>query len=1010
MARARFVVAGIGLVVLTTLAFPATSRAQGAMAGAIAGVVKDASGAVLPGVSVEASSPALIEKVRTVVTDAEGVYKIVDLRAGTYRVAFSLQGFNTAVRDGIELTSNFTAQVNAELKVGDIAETVQVTSAAPLIDVQNVMLSKVVTQEFVQAIPTSRTFQQLANFIPGAIIRSNMASTSQDVGGTAGEQSAMVQVHGSRPGEMQMKVDGMLVNNINQVAQGGVFVDVGSLQEVAFEVGASTAQNQTGGVQANFILRDGGNRHAFSVFMAGTNHSLENSNITPDLIANRGLNSPNTLDKLWDLNGTYSGPLVKDKVWLVLSGRYCGKNNQVAGIYNNLTPSAYVYTPDVAGGPAVDDNYQQSFTGRITWQINQKNKVSVHYMNTNRDWGHQGLSTALTAPESSTITQNPTDYDISAIWTSPITSKLLFEAGQSLDVADQHGVAQPASIAAGTIGVTELSTQFKYRNLSAGQLYLFTHHEDSRASLSYVTGSHAIKVGFYLQTGAVWSTTYSPPGGPIAITLNHGLPSSITYLATPITIADDLNANLGIFAQDQWTFRKATINAGLRFDYQSESVPAQHLGATEWLPVRDFAAQPNVVGWKDISPRVGLSYDLFGNGKTALKATASRYVAGEGIAIAAAENPAANTSATRSWTDTTGNFNPFLTCDLFNFSAQVTPNGSCGAISNSKFGLGVNPTNYDPAILHGWGNRGYNWEFSTSIQQELRPGLSLTAAYYRRIYLNTYSTVNQAADPGVPGNYTSYCVTAPVDPKLPGGGGYPICGLEDVIPSLNGKVSNIVEMSSKLGNDYEHINSFDLTINLRKHGAMLSGGVSAQKWMFDNCDIIGKANNVATAVDPFNKDFFTVAGPNTTYCHQESPFNPTVKIVGSLPLKWGLQVSGDFQSVPGVPYSASLTYTNAQLQTNSTLNRNLAAGTGGTVAVQLIAPSQYLDDRTNQTDGRLSKTIRWGNGKIQANADVYNIFNRAPVQVPNNTYSATWHNALLILPGRLFKFSATIEF
>src|SRR5580765_4822570 len=143
------------LVLVAFVLAPLTAGAQ----SAIAGVVKDASGAVLPGVNVEASSPALIEKSRSVVTDAQGQYKIVDLRPGVYSVTFSLSGFATVQREGVELTANFTAAVNADLKVGAIEETVTVSGASPVVDVQNTQRRDVLTREVLDVLPTGRNYQ-----------------------------------------------------------------------------------------------------------------------------------------------------------------------------------------------------------------------------------------------------------------------------------------------------------------------------------------------------------------------------------------------------------------------------------------------------------------------------------------------------------------------------------------------------------------------------------------------------------------------------------------------------------------------------------------------------------------------------------------------------------------------------------------------------------------------------------------------------------------------------------
>jgi hypothetical protein len=188
---------GVLLLLIGLVLVPAAARAQ----GSIAGVVKDASGAVLPGVTVEAASPALIEKTRSVVTDGTGQYKIVDLRPGPYTVTFTLSGFSTFKRDGIELTGSFTATVNADLRVGQLAETITVTGESPIVDVQNATQQRVLTKDVLDTIPSGRSPTSFAILVPG------MTGTN-DIGGSNNLNLTSLSVHGGRNISQRVMIDG----------------------------------------------------------------------------------------------------------------------------------------------------------------------------------------------------------------------------------------------------------------------------------------------------------------------------------------------------------------------------------------------------------------------------------------------------------------------------------------------------------------------------------------------------------------------------------------------------------------------------------------------------------------------------------------------------------------------------------------------------------------------------------------------------------------------------------
>jgi hypothetical protein len=957
----------------------------------INGVVKDTTGAVLPGVTVEAASPALIEKVRSVTTDAQGQYKVIDLRPGAYIITFSLPGFSTVKREGIDLPAGFIATVNAEMRVGGVEETITVSGQSPTVDVASVRRQTVLSNDTLSSLPSQRSPQSFVPYLPGV------------VGGLGdiGRDTASLSIHGGRAGEANVAIDGANDHTFEGSGGGGGFtyyINQGSVQEVTVTTGGQSAEQAVSGITTNLIPKEGGNTFSSNIVLAYADENLQASNLS-DKLRSQGLTATNRLRKIWDVNPSWGGRLVRDKLWFYNSFRYWGTDTYLAGLYRNLTPLAYSYTPDLnnqASALVVDG----STNLRLTLQATQKNKFSAF-------WDEQPHCTcnypgfdATASPEATGHGKWAPNSFRQVSWKSTITNRLYLDSGISQVMTNWYVHLQTDPLVApDTIAMTAQTGVV--RSFRAGPLAQLGQHRSNpitaRIALNYITGSHAFKFGFSNLWGRRDTTQEIPQAVSYRVTTaTNGTANQITEYANARWI-EKVNASAGLYAQDQWTVKHLTLNLGLRFDYFKSSIPEQSLPATRFLPARSYAAVDQVIGWKDLNPRLGVAYDLFGNGKTAIKANVGRYVAGETASTTRANNPVQQsiTSTTRVWTDSNRDFVP--NCDL----ANPFLNGECAQIDALSFGQpNVLATKYDPDVLLGFGKRGYNWEISSSLQHELRPGLSANVEYNRRWFGNQTVTNNRARTPS---DWSPYCVTAPSDARLPNGGGYQVCdGLYDLNQNVFGKNDNIVTFAKNFGGYSEVYNGVDFTARARlPMGLVLNAGTSTGKTVLDQCIAVdAPIGQSGTSGDRGATNFNT----GRQYCRNESPFRTQFKGFLIIPLPWNIQTSAGFQIVPGPQITAELTPTAAQIQG---LGRPLS---GSTPTIALIQPGTKFSPAMRSVDFRASKRLRFGRTTLSPSVDLFNILNRGDINTLSTSYTSTWLQPTQILVPRYAKFSVDINF
>ena len=1169
------------LLAACLLMIPTTALAQ---EGTIAGTVRDDQTAVLPGVTVEVTSPALIG-VRTTVSDGLGQYRITNLPIGTYTVVFTLSGFQRQQRDNIVLTSGFTANVSPALGVGNFQETVSVKAESPAVDVQNARQAITFSGDELQELPTSRNIVSLLQLTPG-LGSSYRPGTAYGIcnGGVGTFCGPAVQ--GFDQGEElggslltsqgQVKVNGMVLNSNASLTQsvaggpivgmlGGYMADIANAQEISIQLSGALGESETGGATINIVPRTGGNRFAgnFNTTYSRNAWFAKNDGAFPNI------NVTNPVKYNYDVSGAYGGPILRDRLWFHSVVRDQGKEQVPGGgeFFPNLHYGkwGYNYQPDRPAGVLSYTNRWQNVNARITWQASQKNKFNMFWDEQNfcQDPCH-GMVATFVAPEAWWSVQVKPNRLQQFSWTNPFTNRILLEAGASITVQDNHTdkhlewrnpseiprVAETGTTAGGDAVATRVNPTAGLGGafaLQSGSLNTDLIGTGSRAQLidsdnfrmnasaSYVTGTHNIKIGYdgavirqalfnqandprmtynYTQPSVNVCNPFVNPAltacgnthlgnqfvGPQFSTLEEQRnyfrrprPSSVLINTGEGKVSERLDTH-AFYAQDQWTFKRLTLSGALRYDHATSRYGSTCVGPDVFVPasLAYCTGEHDGVSFNDVSPRMGAAYDVFGNGRTAIKFNYGKYLGQAALTgVFAAANPARRTAnnVTVNWDDLNGN--RIVDCNIGFMLEEArrrqalgTPNpntvsggAECASLTGGsdtlRFGrspftldeegnlpglaltqcgltFGVRPdvldycAAYGESLTNGWGRRDYRWQSGLGIQHELLPRLSVEVTWNRRRTSNVVVTdrLNQGCDRFLADvdvrtcnqmfldyahpDYHFYSYVAPQDPRLPGGGGYRVTGLNT---GANAQTTTGPQVQTFMEERQSTWHGIDTNFVWRGPGGLrLNGGTSSGYSSLNTC--YAQLDNP----DSRGRD-----GDYRGGCDAVNPWNTRINGTVAYVIPWiDVLTSGVFQGFRGVSRSANVQDVHKsqvawEPGSVSRLSRPCTGavaveGTGcfgvdGTTATQdinVLMPNEVFGERIMLFDLKLAKNIRLGARRVTIGVDVFNVFNSDAITGYNNNYilpenlapgeENPWGTPTALVSPRFAQFSLQVNF
>ena len=931
----RCEVARICGAVLFGCLLPAMASAQ----STIAGLVTDATGGVLPGVTVEAASPALIERVRSVATDAEGRYSIIDIRPGTYTVTFTLTGFSSVRREGIEVESNVNVPINAELRVGAVEETITVSGATPVVDIQSVARHETMTREQTETLPTTRQPNQMLALVPGA----KVTITNGRSGVQGATEVVFVTGRGLTMYETRWNIDGMDARPGNLSGLNIIYMNDAMAEETVFTTFGSSIESPTGGVSLNIIPRDGGNRYSGNFFFSGNPKAWVGDNLSQELI-DIGFTAGTTLGTNGDRSVTGGGPIKRDRLWFYGGWRQNFSNQFQADQYDS-EPGVRDETNWFVANPLPNWKQQEektdihNFSGRLTAQLTQGQKITAYY---DRPFAKDFFSDPRSWASDRWHMEN---YVAQLKYTNTVSSKFLLDVGHSQVALNRtRKVLPPYNYPRFSTGWyntaprEDLTTGRELGALIGTTDMRYGWRNTFSANANYITGSHTVKVGTTI--GNNWDEDWTDFNGDLTQLYRNGVPDSVRVANTPSRNLNRINLEYGVYAGDTWSLKRLTLTGGMRFDHWDAAIPDYGIPAGRFVKLRH---QPEVKApiQNNTSGRIGVTYDLFGNAKTALKGSFGKYLANVGVVNLRAINPQLLTTTTLTWVDS--NNDKIAQDNELENIAIVNPN----FFNNTPI-----PQSFDPE----W-KREYNYASSFGVQHQLIPGFGVNAIYFHTKRQNLQyidrTLISQT-------DYFPYSVTTP------GGEVVTIYNLPDNLRAVY--TSSPQVLRTETNSDVRRV-EYD-GIEFSFDGRLPWGTRAFGGWTID------RENTISCADERDN--------PNLRrFCDTVVPFSSEYKLSLMQRLPWAIDASVTVNSLAGRfkpqtwTVSRTLRYA-ADCKQPCRPGDLVVTGpllNGPAVALAVVEPGTLRYDRYQDIGIGISKVFQLPKGRLRAGFNIFNSLN-----------------------------------
>ena len=971
------------LCVLALLAAAAPARAQ-EFRGRINGTVTDNTGAVMPGVTVTATSPALIQP-QVQVTGSEGDYRLIALPPGVYDLTYELSGFQTVKREGIRVVINTTLTVDQSLQVASLQETVTVTGESPVVDTSTTLVGTNFTKELLTEIPNARDIWAAMAQAPG------FQMTGYDVGGShTGTQTGFMAYGVSQ--QRTTRIEG--VNTTEGTDANAGYFDFGSFEEFQLGGAGNMADHDTAGGSMNIIVKSGGDRLTGNWYSDWEGNSTISDNVSDEYRVGRSvtdgqnffvrqpLQRGNPIDRQYDLNGNIGGPLYKGRAWFFYSYRL---NDQYK----------YVLNFDELARSKLSNQY--TFKG--TFQLNRNNQV-IGYLN-KREKLQALRDLGPTVPVSAAYFQSSRNYPMKVEWTSVLSDRMFldvlvgnwynfFPLDTTQNSGSYTGTFVPGRLEIGTDQRFDGGANIAYQN----QL---RYKPQFAASLSYAKdgwhGSHDFKIG--VEGRRERRSFFAPqPFNHVYYDATGGLgrvAQEIEFYNTPNTGINQTN-NVSTYLNDTWRVsRRFTLNLGVRVDYYKDLYPEQSV-TPEGVPgligqVTDTNLRalwtPFTVQQKELStsttaaPRAGFAYDLSGDGKSVIKGFYGRfYFNSAPDTIAALVNPVGRTRLRYRWTDRNGNL-------LVDSPTELGTNGTGtdGFLRTVTGSLpGAAGVTVDPNLKRPYGD-----EWSAHFEREIVEGLSGRVSYVYKNIRNEWETI----DINRQGAYTTPVTFADIGPdNIRGSSDDQVLLLLDrtAVPE-NRVFTNPTDPESK--SDY---NTIEFAINRRFRG----------KWMFLTSyeyTWLAQFHNQTSSTDALGSAGNTKAydwRPNFRHFGRETSTVWNYKILGRYTMPWDIGTSASYKLQSGRQWGRSASVT---------------LPVAGAEVVRMEPITANRAPNISILDFRFDKAFRFGKfGSLTGMVDVFNLLNSGAETTFRTATGATFLEVTSLLDPRIVRFGVRYDF